>query len=404
MTMLEKLSDAACWESFYRYKCSLACTKQFTRELRDFIDSKAYLPVCEGIAEGRSFALPRRAVISKLDTGKKRVIYTYPSAENTVLKLLTYLMLRKYDGLFSEGLYSFRPSRTAQQAFKQLARTPGIGKMYSYKADISNYFNSVDIPLLLPMLEAVTADDPRLFEFLRSLLCEPMVLERGRPIRDDKGIMAGTPLSAFYANLFLTELDRHFAETGIPYARYSDDIILFAPTRAEAEAHAGYIRSFLAGKRLVLNPDKEHFAAPEEGWVFLGLNYSAGTVDIAPASVTKLKAKMRRKTRALMRWQQRGGAEPERSAKAFIRIFNRKLFEAASDNDLTWSRWYFPTINTDRSLKEIDSYAQECLRYLISGKRTKERYNVRYDTLKALGYRTLVNEYYGSKPAGGVNG
>jgi hypothetical protein len=65
---------------------------------------------------------------------------------------------------------------------------------------------------------------------------------------------------------------------------------------------------------------------------------------------------------------------------------------------LSWSLWYFPVINTVESLREIDRYAQDCLRFLISGRRTKARYNVRYDDLKQLGYRSLVHEYYSPKP------
>ena len=76
-----------------------------------------------------------------MDTQKKRIVYTYPYAENTVLKLLAYLLLRKYDSVFSDGLYSFRPNKTAKDAVRRLIRTPRINEMYSYKADISNYFN-----------------------------------------------------------------------------------------------------------------------------------------------------------------------------------------------------------------------------------------------------------------------
>jgi hypothetical protein len=42
----------------------------------------------------------------------------------------------------------------------------------------------------------------------------------------------------------------------------------------------------------------------------------------------------------------------------------------------------------------IDLYAQDLLRYLISDTHTKSRYNVRYEDLKAMGYRSLVHEYY----------
>ena len=51
-------------------------------------------------------------------------------------------------------------------------------------------------------------------------------------------------------------------------------------------------------------------------------------------------------------------------------------------------------INTTETLHVIDRYAQDCLRTLVSGKRTKARFNVRYEDLKALGYRSLVHEYY----------
>ena len=93
-------------------------------------------------------------------------------------------------------------------------------------------------------------------------------------------------------------------------------------------------------------------------------------------------------------WQARKGAGGEQAAKAFIKVFERKLFESPSDNDLSWTMWYFPTINTTDSLQVIDRYAQECLRWMISGKRTKSRFNVRYEQLRQLGLRSLVNEYY----------
>ena len=103
---------------------------------------------------------------------------------------------------------------------------------------------------------------------------------------------------------------------------------------------------------------------------------------------------MRRKARALARWHQRKDLDGTKAAAAFIRIFNHKLLEVNDDSDLTWSLWFFPVITTPKSLHVIDLYAQELLRYLISGKHTKARYNVRYEDLKALGYKSLVNEYY----------
>lgn len=397
MSILDELSDVSVWERFYEYKSGLVCPDRLKRELRRFIDSRGYIPVCESIASGCDFPLPQKSIISKQSTQKKRVVYTYPDAHNRVLKLLTYIMLRRSDGLFADNLFSFRPGRTAKDAIMSLLRVRGVGEMYSYKADISNYFNSIDIERLLPLLKNAMGDDEELYAFLKRLLEEPYVLENGERIKERKGIMAGTPLASFYANLFLTELDRHFEKLGVPYCRYSDDIILFAKTREGAQGHAETVRSFLKENGLELNPDKERFSSPDEGFVFLGFSYRHGVIDIAPASLDKLKHKMRRKMRALARWRDRNGIEGERAAKAFIRIFNRKLFESVSDNELTWTYWFFPVINTTKSLNAIDRYAQDCVRRLVSGKSTKARFNVRYDYMRSLGLKSLMHEYYKNK-------
>ena len=435
MSLLDQLSDPGCWEEYYAYKASLACPGSFLKELRCFIDSGAYLCIVRAMRNGEPFPLPRRAVISKQSSQKKRTVYIYPREETIVLKLLTWLLLRRYDHLFCDNLFSFRPGRTAQSAVRRLLNTPGIRTMYAYRADIHDYFNSVPVERFLPELKAALAEgaakkidcalfppelsgeEDELYAFLEGLLLEPRVLDaspshfRNLPDPDSetriltgekKGIMAGTPLSAFYANLYLRDLDRHFAARNIPYARYSDDIIVFAKSREELLSHRAFIRDFLEERGLEMNPAKEEFSSPGESWTFLGFTCQGKTVDIAPVTVAKLKAKMRRKARALRRWSERKGCSGERAAAAFIRVFNRKLFESAEGSELSWCHWFFSLITTDRSLHEIDLYAQDCLRFLISGKRTKARYNVRYSDLKALGYKSLVNAWYAHSESSGT--
>ena len=394
MSLLDLLDKRECWEAFFTYKSSLCLPKVFTKELRGFIDREAYLPAVSSILSSEPFPLPKRSVISKQYSQKKRVVYTYPPAENHVLKLLTYLCLRRYDHLFDPGLYSFRPGISAKDAIYRLSHTKGIWSKYAYKADIHNYFNSIPIEKLLPILREALSDDPRLYAFFESLLSEKRVIENGTAVEDVKGIMAGTPPSAFFANLYLKDLDHHFNEVGIPYARYSDDILVLADSPEELAEHIRYIHAFLKQYGLEINPDKEAITSPDEGWVFLGFYACKGRIDIAPANVQKLKDKMRRKTRALARWQKRNALEGEKAAKAFIRIFNRKLLETSGDNELSWAYWFFPSITTVDSLKVIDRYAQDQIRYLLQGTRGKARFRASYSTMKDLGYRSLVHAYY----------
>lgn len=395
MDILSEMESHATWLSFLEYRReSCRLTGRDEKELTEFIRQEAYLPIIAAIRRGEPFPHPRKASISKKSTSKKRIVYVYPAHENWVLKLMTHLLLRRYDSLFSLNLYSFRAGHGVKEAVNFLCRVPGIGEMWSYKADISNYFNSIPVETLLPILKQSIPEDPGVYQFLETLLRDPLVYDQGQLISEEKGIMAGCPLSTFLANLYLRELDALFRDNRWLYARYSDDIILFAPTREELDTRIKLVHSQLAQRGLIINPDKESLTEPGEPWLFLGICCENGLIDVSPVSVEKIKAKMRRKTRALQRWAARKNAPGINAAKAFIRVFNQKLFENPISNDLTWARWFFPLINTDRSLHEIDRYAQQCIRTLATGKHTKSAYNFRYEQMKNLGYTSLVNRYY----------
>ncbi len=397
MDILSSLADKGQWEAFLQAKQDAGHLRpEEEKQLREYIAQGRYRPYVEGLLT-QPFSPPRRIAISKMHSEKKRIVYIFDSEQRNVLKFLTYLLQRKYDRLFSRNLYSFRPGYSVRTAYEDLMRVPNLKGMYSYKVDISNYFNSIPISRLLPDLEQILSEDPGIYSFLAALLQNPVVLQDGKPIQEpEKGIMAGTPVSTFLANVYLRELDQLFENSGRVYARYSDDIITFAPTEEALEENIRLIHEALAQKGLSINPKKESRTAPGESWVFLGFLYDQGKIDIAPASVEKLKAKMRRKSRALLRWRLRKNASGENAAKAFIRVFNRKLFDNPIDHELTWARWYFPMITTTESLQKIDQYCQSCIRYLATGQHNKTAYRFRYEDMKALGYLTLVNQYYQS--------
>ena len=399
MSLIDKLFDKSSWERFYQYKLGLRCSKRFKKELRDFIDNGSYLTYRDAVLNLTGLPLPSKSVISKMSSRKKRTVFKYPYDFNMVLKLLTYLTLRKYDHIYTSNLYSFRPGVCAKDAIMTICRSKDIRSMYSYKIDVSDYFNSIPVGKMCDALDKTVTDDDRLLMFMKTLLKEERVISGDAEIREQKGIMAGTPIASFYANLYLKDLDEYFRDRGVLYARYSDDIIVFAREEKEIAEYKKVILEFLNNKGLTVNPEKEVYASPEEGFTFLGVEVKNGDIDIAPSSVTKLKQKMRRKARALDRWYHREGLDGTKAAAAFIRIFNHKLLEVNEDSDLTWSLWFFPVITTTKSLHEIDLYAQDLLRFLISGKHTKARYNVRYEDLKELGYISLVNEYYNFKPS-----
>ena len=183
MSLIDMLGDEKKWESFLVHKRDGYCSESELNEIAELIKAHGYEAVLAEIRSG-GFALPEKKLISKMSTGKKRTVYVYPREYTLCLKLLTYLMLRKYDAAFSPCLYSFRPGVAAKDAIYALRATPGIERKHSYKADISDYFNSIDVERLLPRVKDVLADDPALYSFIEMLLREPRVISGGKVIEE----------------------------------------------------------------------------------------------------------------------------------------------------------------------------------------------------------------------------
>ena len=369
--------------------------KRQIEDLSSFIHNREYLGVIDKIKNKDKFLPPVKKIVSKQYSSKKRIVYSFSREENYVLKLLTFLLIRQYDHIFAKNLYSFRAKHGVKKAIDFLRGDHHLFCKYVYKVDIHDYFNSVDINILLPNLKVIMKDEIDAYTFIERLLTDSRaVTSNGDIVYEKKGIMAGVPISSFLANVYLYQLDWHFFNNGNRYARYSDDIIVFACNELERKNSISYIHSFLADMNLSVNSEKESISNPHEPWDFLGVSYNNGIFDISPISAKKLKKKMWRKSRALLRWKNRKHIDNIYAAKAFVNSFNRKLYDNPINSELTWTRWYFPIINTTGTISMLDHYMQECIRYLATEKRTNKRYSFNYDMMKDLGYRSLVHEYY----------
>ena len=394
MSILDYLYNQRVWITYFDYKVlNKHLGEKESQEFFLFIRDKKYIDVLDQILT-KGFSIPCKKQIQKIASIKKRVVYTFPQEENYILKLLTYLLIRRYDNIFSPNLYSFRANHCVKQAFQRIVATPNISQYYTYKVDISDYFNSIDINILLQRLRNVLQDDKPLYDFIEALLKNPLVEENGEVIEEQKGVMAGCPIAVFLANVYLLDLDRMFAEEDAMYCRYSDDIIIFTKTEEDQKRLKKKLLASLDTYHLKLNTAKEVSTIPNEPWTFLGLKYANGQIDVSDIAVKKIKAKMRRKARALIRWKNRNNRESIHAVKAFIKAFNKKFYNNTDIHDMTWARWYFPLITTDKSLKIIDQYMQECIRYIATETHTKSQYSFRYSQMKDLGYQSLVNNWY----------
>ncbi len=393
-SLISQLTLQETWEEFLAYRLLKGRFNWHEfNEADAFVEREDYLPLATKIAQGEGIGIPTKKLVNKMGSGKKRVVYSFAPDEMLVLKLIAFL-LYKYDDQFAPNCYAFRRGLKASDAVFKINKAIRGQKMWAYKLDIHDYFNSIDIDILLPMLAEMLADDLPLYHFFEKLLTTNLAIINGQVIEEKHGVMAGTPTAPFLADVFLKDVDLYFYNQGVVYARYSDDIIMFAPDYEQLMQYKNQMARFLAQYHLEVNPDKEKVYSPDEAYEFLGFKCHSHDIDISEATKKKMKGKISRKARSLLRWSHKNHIEPEKAMKGLINYFNRKFFESDDPETLTWSRWFFPVINQTEGLKEIDRYLQQYIRFLSTGKHNKANYKTDYAQLKALGYRSLVNEYY----------
>ena len=393
-----KLNLDEVWEDFLQYKLERKHLSNKEQEIwTNFIRNKEYREVTQLlISEGYCFDYPTKMSVNKSGTGKKRIVYSFSEKETMVLKAMAYL-LYQYDDKISPCCYSFRRDLSAKDAIIRILRIAHLEKKYCLKVDVSNYFNSIPPDSLINVLEQIITEDAPLLHFMKKLLLADKTYEKGELICEKRGAMAGIPIAAFFANIYLLSMDESFREMGVDYFRYSDDILLFADSEEQLIEYESFLNKCIKEKGLCLNPDKVKITKPGETWEFLGFAYKQGKIDLSEVTKRKLKTKIKRKANALYRWRKRKNVDFERAARKMIHIFNKKFYDDTDEHRFTWSRWFFPILTTDAGLREMDTYMLQYIRFLSSGRHYKGNYRVGYEQIKDLGYRSLVHEYYRGK-------
>lgn len=396
-SILDLLNADKVWDEFLETKInSEHLPEKVIKQYQIFIENRKYKNTVEKIVQGNyKFSIPKKVLIGKNGTNKKRAIYMYEETEAYILKCLSFL-LYKYDYMFEPNLYSFRKNSGVKKAINMIRHTKSLTTKYIYKADIKNYFNSIPTEQLLINLKEDLQDE-KLYNIIEQILKNKEVKFNGEIISEEKGIMAGVPISSFLANYYLKDLDKYFYERNISYARYADDIIFFSNSTKERNEYKEKIDEILQEKGLKINKEKEYMYEQGECFEFLGFSFNNNIIDLSENTFKKIKGKIRRTARGLRRWMLKKNATAEVTLKAMNRKFNKKFF-GKNENDLTWKYWFFPVINTDETLKKVDLYFQEQQRYVVTGVHNKKNYEkVSYDFLKKCNYKCLVSEYYKEK-------
>ena len=201
------------------------------------------------------------------------------------------------DSQMSESSYGFRPNRSAHQALNAGSAYVEDGYTIAVDLDLEKFFDKVNHDILMSRL-ARRIKDKRVLYYIRRMLKAGMMDNEGIKQVREQGTPQGGPLSPLLANVLLDDLDRELEDRGLHFCRYADDCMIFVRTMEAGERVLRSISQYIEEElKLKVNRQKSK-VDKVRNCTYLGYIIGVGgALRIAPASVKKLKGRIRIITR-----------------------------------------------------------------------------------------------------------
>lgn len=208
------------------------------------------------------------------------------------------VLQRRWDPMFSQHSYGFRPKRSAHQAVAQAQQYVAEGYRWVVDIDLEKFFDRVNHDKLMGEVAKRIADK-RVLRLIRAYL-NAGVMENGLVSAMEEGTPQGGPLSPLLSNIVLDELDWELEKRGHRFVRYADDCNLYVRSqRAGLRVMESLVNFIMVRLKLRVNSEKSAVGRPWER-KFLGFSFTSNREPrrrIAQAAVKRFKERVRKLTR-----------------------------------------------------------------------------------------------------------
>ena len=131
---------------------------------------------------------------------------------------------------------------------------------YYIKADILKFFDKIDRVRLYGLILEKVGSAAEICEIIKKFLENSYIDDsNGKEKRcspPSKGIPQGPAFSAFFANIYLDELDHLIEKKSFDYVRYVDDMVILCTSKDKAKYIKKWLDNYLSSVNLQLNEDK----------------------------------------------------------------------------------------------------------------------------------------------------
>ena len=217
--------------------------------------------------------------IPKGTSGEVRTLHIPSIRDRVVERAVVNAITHRADLAMSPCSFAYRTGIGTDDAVDHLARLRDAGYRYVLRTDIEDYFPNLNIEDALATLSPI-ASCPRTIDLIR-LIARPR-RARGERRTRNRGIAQGSCLSPLLANLALTDVDRAMGDAGYGYARFADDIVICSPHEPDLLEALELLDSLLTPRGLRLNQEKTAMTSFDEGFCYLGTDFSRSFPPVGP--------------------------------------------------------------------------------------------------------------------------
>lgn len=228
--------------------------------------------------------------------GGHRILGIPTVKDRLVQQAISQVLSRRYEPVFSEHSYGFRPKRSAKHALEAAGNYVAKGRDWVVDIDLEKFFDTVNHHRLMWLLRTRIADVVLLrliSRFLRAgMLKDGLVSQRV------KGTPQGSPLSPLLSNIVLDELDKELERRGHCFVRYADDLIIMVGSELSAQRVQSSLTQYVEERLLLkVNTEKSRISRPYE-LNFLGhCILKDGRLGLSQTSVQRFRKKLKYLTR-----------------------------------------------------------------------------------------------------------
>lgn len=350
----------------------------------DYVLSDACVSDLAGLRTGAyRINAPERIVRIDLN-GKKRTVFRYAEHDRILLSLIAY-HLHIYDSRFGPDLYSHRLDTGMQDVLTRVRTQPGIHRMAAYKTDIRSYGESIGRERLKEKLDTFVADDPELCLFLKSTIDDDRYTENGSIGTGAPAVKQGCPLTGFFENVFMTDVDRAIGGKADVYCRYNDDILFYSESTEVLAECRELLTEILSGLGLTEKSEKAVTVMPGEFVQFICFNLAGSRQDLCGNQVYLWRRSVQALTREMLYMKRTLGLSDD-----FAMLLTIKNFETVRESCVK----LMPYLTESGTLKTLDHIFLDAVRTVGNSGPGRRKYKISYETVKSLGYSSLVSEYY----------